>query len=563
MRRILLVMAIVTLAAPPHVGGQTFIYGALNGIPGPFTLVRHTAQITAGNIGSATVLTTNLLATSGYYLHDDSAAGNLHAGFKIPDGAGGLITLDNTKFLYVHKTASSGTFFYAITHGGDSTVTVGTNSLTSGVVETYQANQGFVKFSSVSNYDAGGGPTSHTLHRLIRWEDRAVWNDDWGYYGNLHDLYEPEGVWGLSLPAPLQVDLHSAGGNGFHVPTLEFGLNGTCFRLASSDLQFSGFVDPYTGATRPYYGNWFGYLDADGFAKPCLENRIIGITEAIRDSGLWSIDPNRLYLAGASLGGGGTLHLLSMLGRGVFAAGYAGVPWVDTTAGLIWTQFPGGTKVTNSSGPLVIDRENIAVQSPLREFTPMVFGWNGDDGTLSPNNWPEAIAQMETDKQPFFTKWAPGNHNAPALPSHLNVQRFSLAEAYPAFSGSTNSDTLPNIPPSSSATGGRNLNLDWHGAHHSITGGSPIVDSASSFAMSLISLSGTATTTVTIRNCQSFTSSLNPTWSTSDGQSGTATKNADGSYTVTGLVIPTTAIDLTLTAVEAVESPRIPWMRAA
>jgi protein involved in polysaccharide export with SLBB domain len=380
--------------------------------------------------------------------------------------------------------------------------------------------------------------SQHTQYRYFRWEDYSTWDHAaWGYYGHRFNVHIPGPVWGVSTPYALFLMLHSAGNNRYHEPA-GFSQAGIGIVLTACDFQYNGFTDPYTGGQYGY-SKWFGRTSG-GFVIPCTEDRLIDYVKLVRDDPTFNVNPNRVYVTGASMGSGSMR--VAAHNPTIFAAAAASIGWINDDA---WqSNAPGNatTKVRDNSGPTWANHQNMAWLASQGALPPIIHTFNKDDATIEPDDYPATLTALETYKQPFAAQWRDGNHSEFYLTGAWDYTRFLKNEAYPCFGSSTNSDSV------SDQEGQRNKSLDWHSSRRSITGGSAIVDSSGSFGMSLISLAGSVTADVTIRNQQTFTNLPGASVAWADGTgSGNVTVNADGSITVPGVTIGTSAVRLTLT----------------
>jgi hypothetical protein len=580
-------MAAITSLAAVYRGGQTFVTGtkhagATSG--STYKIYRSTSAITSGNIGSATLLAT-VDANSWQYLYNDSgypdAAQRLSGGFYVPGSAGesvdaiGSVRLTSTQFLFVHTPAVSQTAFYAVVNSDDlTTVTSGVNSLASGVAETARS---YNDLGGVLIKSPGTNATSNgTEYLYFFWEDYASWDTaNWGYYGHHVAVLKP--LTGTSLP--LFLGLHAAGfgyvQNGGSSSSDPYGVS-----VNPRDNGFTGLSapdnDPYAtnAPTYGHSGHWGRYSPSLDQVVPCTENRYIRYCTYVRDNPTFSIDSTRMYVDGSSLGSG-AMHCAAH-NPTFFAAGNCSIGWFDSTA--YSGSNPGTTTGKTVYGLGSITWENWQNQKWMADngypMPPIVYTFNKDDGTVAPYPYMAGLPALESAKACYAARWRDGNHGAFYIDGTFpffgvsadgwNIARFRSDESYPAFGNSTNSDAIGTITNPHNATGDpgnagqRNRNLDWHSSRHGITGGSAISDAAGGYSISLISLSGAATCDVTIRNTQAFrpASGARITYATSDGQSGAATRNSDGSVTVTGLLVPTTAIRLALTTRVAITALR-------
>lgn len=561
-------MATTTSLSGTHRGGQTFVTFTKNSGSSAGTTYkvwRKATQITS--LAGLTEIAT-LDADSWHLLYDDASvpAPQLSSGFIISDLG---TPLASTQGLLVWTTAVTGNWYYAVTNSDDpTTITVGTNSLTSPVAETYQAVPGAVRIGTVTT-----GTATH--YKYYAWEDYASWKTtQWGYYGFRFNASLPFS--GSNFP--LVLELHAAG-PGYAEPA-ETGGNPNAVVISPRDLSFTGHSDPYATANPAYpHSLWFGRYDSvSDRIYAITETRVVRYALLVRDNATgdgvnYHIDAQRLVVEGSSLGSG-AMHVASHY-PGLFAAAAVAIGYCDAdgyTGG-------GGLPVGQSSATVIAGSPGNGLTwghwgsiTWLAEngypIPPTTHMFNKDDGTVTPVNYPAALTALEAASLPFAAQWGlppggPYGHSAQNIDTgaatlfsghRWDIARFLLNESYPAFGTSSNSDAVGTAPLTSSDPtffGNRNVYLDWQSSLHTFAGGLAISESSTTYAISLKSTSGTATgVTVTIRNAQSFLPSVGATitWSTDNGQSGSATRNSNGTVTVTGLSIPTSAIRLTFAA---------------
>jgi hypothetical protein len=566
-------MATVTSLAVVHRGGQSFLSFTKNAGAGSgttYAVRRHTAQITSASDGS---LIATLDADSWHYLYADAIAPQLSAGFKIPATAGetgvASVTLASSQGLLVWTTPASGTFYYAVFTSDDpSTVSAGNNTTTSGTVETLQTVPGAVLIGSANQ-------GTYTAYQYFRWEDYAAWRTaDWGYYGHHFTAYR----YNTGTNLPLTLNLHAAVA-GYHETGVNLGRDpyGNGVEIQPNDMQFDT-ADPYTGGTY-LHSRWSGRLNSTtSHLVPITERRITDYCKMVRDSATgegtaFQVDSARLYAIGSSLGSGAS-HVVSHYPT-LFAAVSTSLTYVrpvdDNSVLFGYGAITAAAAVVDVAGsPAFGDWFSIQKQAENGiALPPALYTYNKDDSTVLPWGHPELATALETAKRPYAMQWHDGNHgqftighfidsdNSLGSGLQWDLLRFRRTEAYPAFGSVSTSDAVGTIDIASHInatgaagnTGQRNYWLDWFSSLHTFGSGSALTDSASTFGISLKSLLGTATgISVTIRNAQTFlpVSGAVLTWSTDNAQSGSATRNADGSVTVTGLSIPTTPIRLTI-----------------
>lgn len=532
-----------------HREGQTFLTFAEVSGAAAYYVYRETSPITTVS-GKTPVAT----------LDEDSGL-NLHTsdGFIIEDEGA---ELDADVGLLVWTTASSGTYYYAVTSDLDTTtVTAGINSSPSGVVETNQDAPGCVLQAAVTTF------AGNDVYPYLCWEDYSTWNHaQWGLYANLMTVYTLTGKSG-GTDYPLIFVSHSAGecNNGWTTPPALIPGNIALTTLTSQgshivtcDNYFSS-NDPYTGATRNTSYDIGHYTTATDRVSYDTENRYRRYIKFVRDTATFQVDDNRIYAMGASRGGGGAMHFAAR-NADLIAAASVAIGWVDVNSGLNYSPMTGETMVGNArTFNQEADQAYLVANETL--MPPIMYFYGSNDGTVSPNAYPALFTAYET-KNTFFwaAEWMAIGHTTNYLGSQFNwasginsavaldVLRFKLNESYPAISSASSNDS-PGTSGSLTAAGQINRYIDWHSSLRSITGGSAITDTSTAYGISLISTRGSSfTADVTIQNTQSF----NPTggqavnWSYSSGGSGSVSANADGSVTIPSLTIGTSAARLTL-----------------
>ena len=338
---------------------------------------------------------------------------------------------------------------------------------------------------------------------------------------------------------PLILSLHSAGSSGYQEPPDNVGgALADAIWVLPADNNFQYAADPYSGNTR-YYTGWWGYTDPEtNIAHHATEQRVIRYVTLIRDHPVYRVDPARLYVEGASMGGGGTLHLVSHYPT-VFASAAAVIGWVDPVSWGAWWDFESHPSVGTSSGPDWWDWQDLAwvIRQTTTALPPIIHTFRKDDQTIDESRYPEVLRQTESKRLSYVAQWQNGGHLSFWLSGAADYLRFRKDEAYPAFSAASNSDDFLR------QQGQRNLHLDWSASLHDLIPGSSadeLVDTPTSVAMSFKSLTGDATAQVTLRNLQRFVLAPNETvsWTNAtqaNGQlleSGTAQADAQGLLTL-------------------------------
>jgi hypothetical protein len=540
----------VTALVAVHRGGQTFLTGLKNsGASGSTTYAirRSASPITSPSDGT---LIATLTADSYRLLYDDSATQNLTSGLIVTDGGAHLAS---TVMLLVVTTglAETGTWYYAAFTSDNPTAVVAGVNTTGPVAETYQAIVGAVRIATVANYGGSG----RTAYEFMRWEPYATWNHtEWGYYGHRYTVLMNSTGAG---DRPLILSLHAAGDTNYHDAAISAGTWNTD-EIVVAPVDLAQNPDPYTG-TNYSHSKWIGRMTtATGLYMTCTEDRVMGFLQSVRDNlagdvADFGVDAERLYVYGASLGAA-AMHYVAHA-PDVFAAGAQSIGWTtDDQYGPVPNNTV--TRVNSGGGLTAITYNGMAYYAATTALRPITHSIGCDDGAISQAATPAVLLDYETYHQPYAVQWKSDGHSEFGIATDYPqwfFRRFVRNEAYPAFGTASTSNTPESGaawgPGSADPVGQRNGTLDWQSSRHSISGGSAISDGATTFAISLISSASATGVTLTIRNAQAFLpgEGATITWSTDNAQSGSATRNSDGSVTLTGLSIPTSAIRLTVT----------------
>ncbi len=257
---------------------------------------------------------------------------------------------------------------------------------------------------------------------------------EWGYPGNQTDFFillHPE----VDRPdAPLYVVLHSAGHNA--MTALECVGHPGNHDIYHPPRDFYGlFLDCKLNLWRDW---WWGGLHVndrslDKNAGPDVqpvERRVVDTVRWVIER--YRIDPNRVYLAGNSMGGSGALGI-GMRNGDLFAAIKVGVPagieHVSHRMGFAPQTLPVEVKIPDP--PVVID------------FSAQNDNWSFGHERL--------VAGMRDHKYPLFLYWGTFGHgnNAEAiarkndLVDSLDWLAIRRDQAYPVFTNASSDDPLP------------------------------------------------------------------------------------------------------------------------
>lgn len=579
-----------------HQDGQTFItWTDVSGSGVRYNVYRAAAPITSLSAATwiGSVSQNSSLNTRATYV--EGRGQNIY--YVIP-GAGALT---DTMGLMVYTVAASGTAYYAVTTedstGENQTITPGQNSLTSGIAETL-------------DFPA---PVFQQRTSGTEVRDRYVFWTPWQATPLVPAMdNRPEMAFNFVLrnvrtgaAQSLLVPLH--GGVGNYLNALwktsdpnEMQLN---FDNPPPDL---GPPPPQQDFSQPLNTCWFGYNSnyltssplTEGVNEAYAQRRLIYLIEWVKRS--FTVDANRVYVAGNSYGGVGTMSLATAAPH-LFAAAWAQVPvldfgepewalergqdsnglWVTQRFDPLWgtveqnlptsndTGSYGDTYTTTGEGLGIYDRRDfvyLARNYPLVDF-PVLFLWAGKrDNVAGWHNKVRYIGAAESSRHGGYIFWVDYGHgagdNRAPFDSRFNLDNlndYRLNQAYPAFSNLDINDDPGQggdlIPPDYAVTGEPtgtiNGYLEWEPA--------TIVDTADRFEITLLlnalvdefpdtyGLQG-ATVDVTPRRLQLFTVAPLQTFSyenrdVSSGQvvqSGTVQADSVGLLTVPGLTVSRT-----------------------
>jgi hypothetical protein len=299
-----------------------------------------------------------------------------------------------------------------------------------------------------------GGPTTSTITEVLPmtvdsgqqvWHFQSVESPNWdtARWGTNTHQFNVTVVPGPG-PLPVILELHSAGGNGTHGP--QGALNTTIpgIYVLPVDLSYqNGLVDPVTGQGR-YYSKWIGYTDANGIYQPVTADRVVRYVQwVLTQTQRWTPDPTRVYVKGASMGGGGA-QKIALLYPTVFAAGISMVGWVDTNA---WAPSLGdcqpGVRWKTATGPQCQDMLNTVylVQNATGHRPPLFLTWSSNDTTVNPSQYPALLSALDARGHGYQAEWRLQQHNGFMLSGDpFLAQRVGVAPNVVAPRGSDGSD---------------------------------------------------------------------------------------------------------------------------
>lgn len=502
--------------------GQVFLtFTEVSGSGLTYNVYRSTSPIT--NVSGLTPIAT-LPQNSGLNLYTNQRFIVTDNGSPLAAGVG----------LFVYTTHNNGGAYYAVTTSADSTVTAGVNATTSPTAEMVAAIPGPVQLGPA--HDCGG----HICVSYMQWEDAASWAPAFGYYGRRFDVVVAvtgatiDAQQALQMPAglvPLFLDLHSAPQFGYIEPDdfLDTGWHGVFIKPV--DYSYNYGPDPYSGEWQVTTA-WFGYK-LNGEPVKATEDRIVRYVRWVMAQAQFHVDTNRVYVKGASMGGGGSMKVgfhYPDLFAGI-ASSIAWVAWYDW--GNMWGGMPGHTVVgTSFLFDDYQDGERWVAGSQTgsaHAVPPITLTFRQDDNIIPQGHYATFLPALDSKRQAYCAQWKAGGHQVYWLEAGAcDITRYRKDEAYISFSGATTNDTYVV----NGADGQANLNLDWSSSLHSFGPGTDMVDTAASFKVSLVASTQTSTT-LTVHNAQHFQPAAGTTVHWQQGTwNGDVQVNPDGTISV-------------------------------
>ena len=202
-------------------------------------------------------------------------------------------------------------------------------------------------------------------------------------------------------------------------------------------------LDPLTGTSRPA-SRWMGYTDAAGVFQPVTMDRVVRYVQWVLKDSRWQTDPNRVYVAGYSMGGGGAMHIATLFPH-VFAAGVASAGWIDIAAwnpGPDWTDCKPGVRWRTSTGPLCTQMfdQVYLTQNTGGDLPPLMLAFNSNDTVVKATRYPELMTMLETMRQGYVAVWRQDNHQFVLVENDPQL-RYRLNSPFVVFSGGGSSMT--------------------------------------------------------------------------------------------------------------------------
>jgi hypothetical protein len=288
--------ATITNITAVHRAGQTFLTFTEDPAATTYSVYRSTSPITS--VSGLTAIATltqdsgkDLYWTdTGHIIEDD--------GTPLADDVG----------LLVWTTASTGTYYYAVTSNVEPTTVSSGDNATGAVSETHQATPGWVRLQAP--YLFIGADT----HEYMAWEDYSTWNHaEWPYYGHRVNVLVKPSLTPATL-YPLVFISHPAGGSYDQGPIHEAPPNAAGSTITSQGVyitmrdSYATSTDPYTGTNRNTSYDIGHYTTSTDRVSLDTENRYRRYIALVRDDPQFQVDPDRIYCEGRSRGGGGCMQ---------------------------------------------------------------------------------------------------------------------------------------------------------------------------------------------------------------------------------------------------------------
>ena len=566
---------IVTGVTAFHRSGQTFL--TWTEIPDRPTMLyrvyRHTAPIDADDLAAAQPVASVPQGSGIFWTeraraleppYEDAAYRSLRnyvvtdLGGQLPDGTG----------LFVWTTHENGDFYYAVV-ADDGTFIGATGPITEQVstpdpVLVWQSPDGLSRvYTQFMDY-AAYNPTfdapreGNSWMGLPNWEELSHMAPQQQYAYNYWVGLPTPDLCGGAVPDPLPLVLHIEGW-------------GTRYAAPADALYW---CNVHLWADDPNQSWYFGFSAAHDYhtgtavtSGPVVnytEERLLrAVHEVLNNPDLPTIDENRIYVYGQSMGGTGALMLGERYPQ-IFAAAAAGQPMMDFAAAEMWIgeleskwgarslnlpveiRGPDAAHLAPYLGTGVWDWQNLGEQLSARRGDDMAFIAIGHGTADTVIDWASVVRpsyeNFYTGSRAFIGEITADDHTWMGFREHPNwhfeQMSFPRDESLPALTYASGS--LP-VPPE--GVGGYNMTLEWSSSVNDFAG--PPVDTAEEWAVVLRSLSGDQTVDVTPRRLQQFT--IEPgrtyTWQNirlSDNaviQEGTVTADQDDLITVLGFAV--------------------------
>lgn len=365
----------------------------------------------------------------------------------------------------------------------------------------------------------------NTCYSYMEWEDVTQFPASFGGQHRRFDV-----VVTANAPAtnrPLFLDLHGAGQSGYFEPNpfIDTAWNGVF--IFPVDFSYNFGPDPYSGLWQVTTA-WFGYL-LNGEPVRATEDRVVRYTRWVVAQSQFNVDPNRVYVKGASMGGGGAMKV-GFHYPGLFAGVAASIAWVGPGDwGNMWSGMS-GHNVLGTNTPFDIYEDGQAWVEAEHSVPPITLTFRQDDNIIPQGHYATFMPALDAAHVAYTAQWMSGGHNVfwHDAGQSGDVTRYRKDEAYLSFSGMSTNDAYAV----NGADGQRNVVPDYSSSLHSFGAGTSLVDTAERFAVTVRG-SAMATGFVTVHNAQAFKPVAGTSVHWQQGTwSGDVVTAADGTITV-------------------------------
>lgn len=481
-------------------------------------------------------------------------------------------------FVYTPRETAQVYYAVAVVTGGveNPGMVTGQNSLANPVGESYWPWPRPV----LVKYKHGTGSDSYLFYY---WVDYLDWNHSFLPYGDFFSVAENSSV--TRKPnVPLWIYLH--GSQASANPILpSFSSSPGFLRLFLQDHAFND-----TLGCSPAIGEsgWYGVTKA--FNSHCAQTgdtavnyvqmKVIDYFRSIVGASWFSIDTNRIYVTGASMGGSGTYRIWPHLSQIHFAAvqPYIGRPFTPYGAPYS-TSFLFGKPALNvldRSGEPVYDRLNIPLQAllhPERECAPLLAGFSSDDWYNDMWMYVHLFRAFAVSKHGAWGEWVHAGHaytGGPIVPG--GFARFRKNEVYPCLANASRDDNYGQFYPDTfnarsvmvdslltyDTTGIMNGYIDWTSSLHDMDSTSvkdDLMDNRDTLAITFKSSRENTLVDITPRRIQNFPATAGATYlwrgldmkSGATTASGRVTSDGNGLLTVERFAVAMTGTRLVIT----------------
>ncbi len=561
---------VVQSLAAIHRNGQTFITWAEMPKSTPYHatgyhVYRHTAPITANNIGEAQLLTERWGPLDSDTSINKHASGLIPATYVIADNQP---PLSPNNGLFVYTSVNNETAYYAVTavvNGRESRVlSGGENSLIDGVNETVSVPQPVVAVS-VNN---GKGRV------YTQYMDYANWNPTFNGYAYNYTVTLPAG-YRSSKKYPLLVNLHAYGEDlAFHKES-QFGWQ--VIQLFPSDPGAN------QGALNSW---WYGYaadhnyktdgpVPTSGVVANFTEQRVMMAIEHLISNRDYSVDPQLVHAYGHSMGASGSLSLGIRYGNvlaGIYGSeamtNYVTSPEFQSEFEQLWGKRSSNLPIIHSGpyadassrylGTGVWDWMNHHAQLQKRrgdKIAYLMVAQGKADDIIDWQTQGAPLAKVFNDAKVGFSarfeagaghSWLGFSAIVHSLFGFGNDSEFPWR--YPkdlSFPSIQNASGSGAMRPGLEQHDSYNLDIEWATPHTRFA--KSIVDKSTLYSVSLRSLSDAQTADITPRNTQQFKLNAGDQcrWKTLDNNNrrvlseGKVTADSDALVTIPGVQIQT------------------------